>query len=184
MQFQSTPPHDRHPEPLYSPRRVTSRNEPIRYRPLKKKKLVAPSIASFAMGGIRPGPSRMSIRSSLTRPVELRPEMNPSGIAPSKKEAGCPIHRVFCDGWDTTRPISPVHQEQPDSPRRVTSRNEPIRYRPLKKRSWVPHPSRLLRWVGYDQAHLAPPSGAHPVGVEGSPVAFPHEHNRAKSILG
>ncbi len=51
------------------------------------------------------------ILSSLTRRDKLRPDMNPSGIAP-------------------------------------------------QKRSWVPHPSLFLRWVGYGQAHLARSSGA------------------------
>ncbi len=71
----------------------------------------APSIAFFAMGGIERSPSRLLIKSSLTSRDKLRPDMNPSGIAPQRNRAGCPIHRVFCDGWDTTKPNPPGSRE-------------------------------------------------------------------------
>ncbi len=110
--------------------------------------------------------------SAFTRPGALPSEVN---LCRFSQGAGCPIHRVFCDGWDTTKHISPVHHSELDceiidphflrtinpnpltaerlhSPRRATFRGEPL---PVLPRSWVPHPSRFLRWVGYDEAHLA-----------------------------
>ncbi len=111
------------------------------------------------MGGIRPSPSRPFMRSSLTHRNELRFEMKPSGIAPQKKKLGAPSIAFFAMGGIRPSPSRPFMRSS------LTHRNElrfemnPSGIAP-QKRSWLPHPSRFLRWVGYDQAHLACSSGA------------------------
>ncbi len=50
------------------------------------------------MGGIRPSPSRPSIRRSLTRTCKLRSAINPSGIAPLRNKLGAPSIAFFAMG--------------------------------------------------------------------------------------
>jgi len=62
----------------------------------------------------------------------------------SPLQLGCPIHRVFCDGWEVK--ISPAYFRLP--PIRVPHVRIFGHGFFLASTTRVPHPSRLLRWVG------------------------------------
>ncbi len=98
-----------HPEHPDSNRRVTSGDEPSPPRP--RSWVPHPSRSLRWVGYDQPHLFRSSavILSTLTRTGELRPAMNRRRLA---QDAGCPIYRVLCDGWDSTKPISSVHRER------------------------------------------------------------------------
>ena len=142
-----------HQEQPDSPQRVTPRDEPAPDHPQKPR---APSIRLFSgewVGYDDTQPARSS-GSSLTRQrCELRPEMNQRRIT-HKSPVPHPFAFFLANGWDTTTLNRPVHQEQLDSPRRVTPRDEPAPDHPQKPRA----PSiRLFLANGWDTTTLNRP---------------------------
>jgi len=100
----------------------------------------APSIASFAMGGKQKSPPPTFDCHQSGCPMSGFSDMG----SPSPLQLGCPIHRVFCDGWEAK--ISPAYFRLP--PIRVPHVRIFGHGFFLASTTRVPHPSRLLRWVG------------------------------------